>query len=161
MYSFKDFIAVNYTPGEDELVSYQALKRKKRDMPFTTVESAPEDESADKQEVDEVLSVSQRIKARQNIRRKKARVKLGARRAARRIATPARLKTRAARAARNILFKRISGGKSKKKMPLAARAAIERRLEARKGALKIIAKRLLPKVRARDRQKFRKKSGKK
>ena len=54
MHSFKDFLTVDYMPGSDELMKYQAQKRKRgaHDSSGTVSE----------EDIDEVLGVSARIK---------------------------------------------------------------------------------------------------
>jgi hypothetical protein len=183
MYSFKDFVAVNYKPGQPDIIGYQAVKRKKElagsdvaetedpekspdlkdkevvvDAPVAANAevNAPEGDDPKKAgELEEVLSPAQRMKARARLRRSKARIRLGAKRQSKRIATPARLKRRAQRQARNLAMKKILRGKSKRKLSFAARASIERMVNRRKPMIAQMARRLLPKVRAKDRSKFR------
>jgi hypothetical protein len=179
MYSFKDFVAVNYKPGQPDIIGYQAIKRK-RELAQSDVEEEREvtndqrrkrvtkmwedeavedgeEEAPEKKEgeLEEVLSTAQRMKARVRLRRNKSRIKLGARRQSKRIATPARLKRRAQRQARSMIMKKFLRGKSKRKLSFAARASIEKMVNRRKQMISRMAIRLLPKVRAKDRSKFR------
>lgn len=104
-------------------------------------------EYLEQSEVDEQLNTAQRLKKKQTIRKYKARLKLGRLRASKRTATGEVLKKRAKRAARNILFKKVSSGKSKSSLAYSARGSYETMVNRRAGALKAIAKRLIPKAR--------------
>lgn len=188
MYSFKDFVAVNYKPGQPDIIGYQAVKRKKELAGSNVAETedpekspelkdkdvvvdAPVDADAKKEpegddpkkagELEEVLSPAQRMKARSNLRRQRAKIKLGAKRQAKRLATPARLKKRAQRQARNLAMKKILRGKSKSSLSFAARASLEKMVARRKPMIAQMARRLLPKVRAKDRAKLRRNATKK
>ena len=68
--SFKDFIVVDYLPGQGEYINYRAKKRKHADAQY--------------ENVDEALTHAQRIKARIRMKKMKARIKLGRMRAMRR-----------------------------------------------------------------------------
>lgn len=104
-------------------------------------------EYLEQSEVDEQLNTAQRLKKKQTIRKYKARLKLGRLRASKRTATGDVLKKRAKRAARNILFKKVAAGKDKSSLSYSARGSYENMVNRRTGALKAIAKRLIPKAR--------------
>lgn len=180
MLSFKDFLVVNYTPGMPELISLQAKKRKRdgdttgpiatgeeaeeptKEMPkkpegeFDASEEEGEDEDKE-EDLTEVLSMAQRQKARQRMRRIKARLKAGRRRAMRRMASAKVIKRRASRAARAQVVRQLLRGKSKGKLSLGARASLERMVNRRSAMIKRQTLRLIPKIRARDRSKFKRK----
>lgn len=127
--SFKDFLTVDYTPGEDELISTNAKDRKH-----------------------EALNFQQR-KARARVMRKnKARISMGRKRAARRAASPEKLLNRAKKLARRTLFKKLSKGKSKDELPFQRRQEIEKRLEKLKGRIEKMARKNLPTVRKMDKE---------
>ena len=147
MHSFKDFLTVDLKPGEDELTKYQAQKRKRgaHDTSGTVSE----------QDIDEVLSVQARIKKKAQLRKNKAKVKLGQRKARKKMANMDRLKTRARRQARMNILKKLLQGKSKSSLSYAARASYEKRVNRRAAAIKRMSKKLLPSKRLQDRSKMK------
>jgi hypothetical protein len=151
MNSFKDYIVVDYRPGEDDYTKYRAQKSKRGANDTSGV--VTEDE------VLEALSTQQRIKLKQALRRNKARIQLGRKKAARRIASAEVLKKRANRRARMILLKKLLKGKSKADLPYSTRASYEKMVNKRQTAVNRIAKKLLPMVRKQDRQKLSNRGG--
>ena len=150
MYSFKDFLTVDYTGTGDEMLAKFAKRRKTDDTSGDLV--ASNDPS-----VDEALTMAQRQKMKMAMRKNKAKIALGQKRARKKIASPEKLKKRAEKAARNILIKKITKDKDKADLTYAARANIEKRLEKKGAAIKKIAKKLLPKIRQADRDKLKSK----
>ena len=132
---FKDFIVVDYKPGLDDLASYKATKRKREQV---------------EPEVDEALNFQQRQKRARIMKRIKARLKMGRNKAKARTADLPRLKKRAKKAALNQLFKKYSKGKSRSELPPARRAEIEKRIAKMGAKVDRIAKKLLPKVRQKE-----------
>ena len=147
MHSFKDFLTVDLKPGEDELTKYQAQKRKRgaHDTSGTVSE----------QDIDEVLGVQARIKKKAQLRKNKAKVKLGQRKARKKMANMDRLKKRARRQARVNILKKLLQGKSKKNLSYAARASYEKRCNRRAAAISRMSKKLLPSKRLQDRSKMK------
>lgn len=143
MYSFKDYLAVDYTQTGDELLALKAKRRKSDDTSGDIGEG----------EFDEALTNLQRQKAKQTFRKNKAKIALGKKKAAKKIASPEQLQKRADKAARDILVKKITKDKDKSDLSFAQRANIEKQLEKKKAAIKKIAKKLLPKLRIADREK--------
>ena len=155
---FKDFLNVDYAPGEDDQVKKNAKRRKVSD-----VEEAQQAElemlhrssrrrmKEDVEPLDEVLSTQQRLQKARKMKILAPRIALGRKRQAKRAADPARLKRRAAKAARNAVFKKLSKGVSRSDMSPARRAEIEKRLNKAKQRIDRLAIRLLPKVRMMDR----------
>lgn len=143
MYSFKDYLAVDYTQTGDELL---ALKAKRRKIDDTTGPIGEDD-------FEEALTNMQRQKAKQTFRKNKAKIALGKKKAAKKIASPEQLQKRADKAARNILIKKITKDKDKSDLSFAQRSNIEKQLDKKKAAIKKIAKKLLPKLRIADREK--------
>lgn len=143
MYSFKDYLAVDYTQTGDELLALKAKRRKIDDAAGTIGED----------DFDEALTNMQRQKAKQTFRKNKAKIALGKKKAAKKIASPEQLQKRADKAARNILIKKITKDKDKSDLSFAQRTSIEKQLDKKKAAIKKIAKKLLPKLRIADREK--------
>ena len=105
----------------------------------------------------EVLSIQQRMKKKQVMRRNKAKIAMGRRRAARKMASADVLKGRAQKQARNLIVKKILKNRSKSDLSYGSRAALEKMVAKRKGAIDRIARKLLPKVRQKDRTKLQNK----
>lgn len=140
MYGFKDFLTVDYTQTGIDQLALNAKKRKR------------DDTSGD---VAEVATLAQRQKMKQAFKKNKAKIALGRKKAAKKLATPDQLKKRAEKQARNVLIKKLTKGKDKGEMSFSQRAALEKQLEKKKGAIKKIAKKLLPKVKQADRAKLK------
>jgi len=83
--------------------------------------------------LDEALNVQQRRKRAMIARRNKAKLKIGRRKAQRRIASKDTIKNRARRQARSELVKKITRGKSKGELSYARRQDVEKKLERMKG----------------------------
>jgi len=105
----------------------------------------------------EVLNIQQRMKKKQAMRRNKAKIAMGRRRAARKMASADVLKGRAQKQARNLIVKKILKNRSKSDLSYGSRAALEKMVAKRKGAIDRIARKLLPKVRQKDRTKLQNK----
>lgn len=116
------------------------------------------DEQWDKM-LNEILNIQQRVKLKQALRRNKARIKLGAARARKRIASLDVLRKRSVRQAKNVFIKKFLKNKSKADLSYAGRVALEKRLKGKTSAIQRLAKKLLPSVRQKDRAKLRKPSG--
>ena len=106
--------------------------------------------------VTEAMSMAQRQKAKATFRKNKGKIALGRKKAAKRAATPEQLKSRAIKAARNLLTQKILTGKSKDELSFPAREALEKKLDKMKGKIAAIAKKLLPKIKAADKAKLQK-----
>jgi len=94
----------------------------------------------------EALSTQTRIKRKQNIRRHKAKLKLGRLRASKRVASRDVLKKRAKRAARSQMFKKVSSGKGRSNVAYSARGSFEKMVNMRKGAVANLTRKLIPKL---------------
>ena len=110
-------------------------------------------------EFEEAMTAQQRQKAKATFRKNKAKIMLGRKKAAKKLATKDQLQGRAEKQARDILFKKLVKDKGKSDLSFAQRAAIEDKLKKKKGAIKKIAKKLLPKIKAADREKLKKNKG--
>jgi hypothetical protein len=107
--------------------------------------------------IEEALTVQQRMKMKQTMRRNKAKIKLGRQRSMRKMASAEVLKGRAHKQAKNIIIKKILKNKNKADLSYGSRVNLEKQVAKRKGAILRIAKKLLPKVRQKDRTKLRNK----
>jgi|TARA_R100000081_G_C4700727_1_gene107465 protein subunit release factor A len=110
-------------------------------------------------EFEEALTAQQRQKAKATFRKNKAKIMLGRKKAAKKLASKEKLKGRAEKQARNILIKKMLKDKDKSDLSFAARKELEKRLAKKKGAIKKIAKKLLPQVKKADRAKLKKNKG--
>ena len=107
--------------------------------------------------LEEALNVQQRMKLKQSLRRNKAKIQLGRKRAARKMASAEVLKGRANKQAKNIIIKKILKNKQKGDLSYGSRVNLEKQVAKRKGAILRLAKKLLPKVRQKDRTKLQNK----
>ena len=107
--------------------------------------------------VNEALNIQQRMKLKQSLRRNKAKIQLGRKRAARKMASAEVLKGRANKQAKNIIIKKILKNKQKGDLSYGSRVNLEKQVAKRKNAILRLAKKLLPKVRQKDRTKLQNK----
>jgi hypothetical protein len=107
--------------------------------------------------VDEALNVQQRMKLKQALRRNKAKIQLGRKRSMRRMASAEVLKGRALKQAKNLIVKKILKNKQKGDLSYGSRVNLEKQVAKRKNAILRLAKKLLPKVRQKDRTKLQNK----
>ena len=115
------------------------------------------EESAD---FSEAMSLQHRMKMKAAFRKNKAKIALGKKKAAKKLASPEKLKAKANKAAREFLIKKILKDKKKGDLSFAARAGIEKKLANKKGAIAKIAKKLLPGIKKKDRAKLKSKGDK-
>jgi len=113
----KQFMNVEYKPGEDDQVNYNAKKRKRGDTEHEGVET-------------EALSQATRLAKARAIRRNKAKLKMGRAKAARRMANKEVLMKRARRQARTFFAKKLTKGVPKGDLTPARKAEIEKRLDS-------------------------------
>jgi len=108
-------------------------------------------------EVDEALTAQQRRARARLLKRYASRIKMGRERAKRRFASPEKLKKRARKAARELIFKKISKDIPKSELTFARRQEIEKRLDtpAMKKKIDRLATKLLPKTRKAEMEKKR------
>jgi len=139
--SFKDFIVVDYKPGEDELIKYAAHKRHRGRIGEETEETT-----------DEALTFSQRRARGRAMKKNKAKIAMGRRRAAKKPADNARLQKRAQKQARMQMFKKLTKGAGKEDVPAARRASIEKRLDKMKPKIAKIARKIMPVVRKTEKE---------
>lgn len=132
---FKDFVSVDYTQDGDDQVAYNAKKRKKHIPTGNTGEA---------------LDMTQRLARKRTFKKNKAKIALGRKRAAKRMANMDTLKKRAAKAARNTFLKKLTKDVPKDELSLARRQDIEKRLDKMKPRIDKLAKKLIPQVRKKE-----------
>ena len=105
-----------------------------------------------KEEVDEALTLQQRMKRGRLMKRLKARIKIGRDRARRKMANKKTLEKRAMRQARNQIAKKLTRGIPKRELTFARKQEIEKRLDkpALKSRIQRIAKRIFKDVRKKE-----------
>lgn len=110
----------------------------------------------EKTEINEVLDAQQRIARRQLFKRLKSKIQRGRQLAKRRMASKDKLDARAEREARQLMRIKVAGkqGQDYKNLPLASRIQIDKRLAAKKSAIKKLSKRLLPKIRKAEQERL-------
>ena len=95
----------------------------------------------------EALTMQQRLARARSLKKNKAKIAIGRKKAARKIADMENLKKRARKQARNLLLKKITKDIPKGELSFARRQSIEKQLDKKKAVVDKIAKKLLPKVR--------------
>jgi len=108
---------------------------------------------------DEALTLQQRMKLARSLKKNKAKIAMGRKRAARKVASMDVLKKRAAKQARMTIFKKLTKDVDKSELSMGRRASIEKRLDKMKPKIQKLAKKLLPTVRKGELE--RKRGGKK
>ena len=102
--SFKDFMTVEYRPGEDDLVNYRAYRRRRTESTDTPKNSIT---------LDEVLSISGRRKMARLAKRRKTMLKIARKKRSRVMARDDRLKLRSRRSARKAAGEKFLKGRKK------------------------------------------------
>ena len=108
--------------------------------------------------LDEVLNLQQRLKRKQMLKRIKGKIKLGRRRAKYRVANTDKLKKRSQKKAREVIRARVAGslGKDYKKLPLAGRMQVDKKVAKKKDLIARLAKRMMPKVKKAEMERVKK-----
>lgn len=128
---FKNFLTVDYKPEEDEQISYNAKQRKAQD---------------------EALNFRQRRARAISMKKNKAKIAMGRRRAAKKAASKETILKRARRQAIKTIFKKLSKGTPKSELPPSRRQEIEKRLGKMKVKIDRLAKRSVKDVRQREKE---------
>lgn len=105
--------------------------------------------------LDEALNFAARQSLKRAIRKNKGKIKIGRERAARKIASPEKLKMRAQKQARKSIEKKILKDKSKEELSFQQRGELEKRIDKRKAVINQLAKKLLPKIKKAEIEKKR------
>ena len=104
-------------------------------------------EESDSEPIEEVLSLSQRIKMGKRMARMSKRIQRKKAIKQRRMADRDQLTKRAVLAAKNILTKKLMGGKGKSQLSITQRIAVSKQLARKSSVIKKISKKLMPKIR--------------
>lgn len=129
--SFKDFLTVDYTQTGDGQLAKNAKQRKTEDV----------------EETDEALDFQQRRARGRSMKKNKAKIAMGRKRAAKKTASQEVLQKRARKSAISTLFKKFSKGTPKSDVPASRRQEIEKRIEKMKSKVNMIARKNLPAIR--------------
>ena len=134
---FKDFMTVHYKPGEPEEIQYRDHRQRR-----TAMGGGPS----------EALTRQARLKRARILKRNKAKIQRGQKLARMRMASLDKLKKRARKAARKLLFNKLSRNVPKDDMNFERRAEIEKRLDtpAMKNRIDKLAVRMLKDVRKKE-----------
>jgi len=130
---FKDYMTVDYKPGEDDQIKYNAQKRKRADV--------------EEENTDEALSLAARRKRSRDMRKNKNKLKVARSRAMKRVANPERIKKRARKQAINMIYKKLTKGMSRSDLTAAKKAELEKRIEKMKPRVNRLTRKILPQVR--------------
>jgi len=128
--------------------SYDKYKLNKKPV-MAAKESAEVDES-----LDEVLNMQQRIARGRMFKRHAKRNAVKRERKLRRKATQGDLLKRAEKAAKKVLIKKFTKGADKQDQSTSRKIEIEKRLSKMQGKIKAIAKKMMPVVRQREKERF-------
>ena len=109
---------------------------------------------------DEAVTMATRMKMKAAMRKNKAKIAIGRKRAAKKLKSPDKLKTTARRKARDIIIAKLLKDKKKSDLSFAARQDLEKRVAKKQGAILKISKKLLPKIKQADREKVKAARGK-
>lgn len=142
--SFKDYITVDYRPGEPEEVKYRAHKRK-RNSNLNGVE--------EENDVEEELSVTGRRKLARATKRRKTMLKIARKRALKKMANKQTLSKRARRSARGQFADKLAGkGNKKSDVSVAKKKQIEKRLSQGgwQQRIAILQRRMMPQKRKQE-----------
>ena len=116
------------------------------------------EETSESPDLSEAMTMAQRMKMKQAFKRNRAKIMLGRKKAAKKLASPEKLKLRANKQAREILIKKILKDKNKADLSFSGRQALEKKIDKKKAAIAKIAKKLLPGIKLKDREKLKKNS---
>ena len=100
--------------------------------------------------VDEALTMQQRLNLKRSFKKNKAKIALGRKRAEKRVANMDVLKKRARKQARNVLIKKLTKDIPKDDLSFARRQEIEKKLDKKKGVIDRLSKKLIPQVRKKE-----------
>ena len=109
-------------------------------------------------DANEALTLSQRQKRKAAFRKNKAKIMIARKKAAKKMASPEKIKARAEKQARNLIIKKILKNKGKADLSFSGRQDLEKKVAKKKAVIKKIAKRLIPQVKKADRAKFQNKN---
>lgn len=137
---YKDLMTVSYLPGEPEEIQYRNHRQRR-----TSMGGGPS----------EALTRQARLQRARTMKRNKAKILRGIRLAKTRMASPEKLKGRARKAARKLVFNKIARGIPKDELTFERRAEIEKRLDTptMKKRIERMATKLLKDIRKKELEK--------
>ena len=147
------------TMTEDEMEEYGFFDDDEDDLDDWDDLEYPEEN--DEIQITEILSVQGRLKRKFEARKNRQKLRVARNIALRRGSSPDRLKKRAVRGARNMVYKRLLKGRDKSTMPPAEKARFERLIGMYKPLVQRFAVRMLPKMRKMEINRMKNRSGKK
>jgi len=110
------------------------------------------------EDIREALTPEQRRKRKQSFKKNKARIMAARKRSAKKKASAEKLMGRAEAGARKAVEKKILKGRTKKDLSYAEREKLEKKVAKKKGAIKRIAKKTLPEVRKKEKERLAKRN---
>ena len=140
MYSFKELMVLPVEPGEDEYLKYRAMKRRKHMYEETAVEE---------ESTDEALSMKSRMKRSRDMKRNKNKLSMARKRMMKRVANPARIKKRARKQARDMIYKKLTKGIPRSDLTPAKKRELEKRIDKMKPRVNRLTRKIMPQVRQR------------
>lgn len=157
MKSFKNYMGEDYMQEHSFTIDGVEITISESDLDLCILEVEDEDEES----IDEALTTRQRMDRKNLMKKYKLNIARGRKKAAKKRAGLPKLKSRAMKAARNLLMKKLSKGKDKASMSFAEKEKIEKILDSKTKKIKAIAKKLLPKIikKEKEKQALKKKGG--
>ena len=140
MYSFKELMVMPVEAGEDEYLKYRAMKRRKHMYEETAVEE---------ESTDEALSMKSRMKRSRDMKRNKNKLSMARKRMMKRVANPARIKKRARKQARDMIYKKLTKGIPRSDLTPAKKRELEKRIDKMKPRVNRLTRKIMPQVRQR------------
>jgi hypothetical protein len=140
MYSFKELMITPVESGEDEYLKYRAMKRRKHMYEETAVEE---------ESTDEALSMQSRMKRSRDMRKNKNKLAIARKRMAKRVANPERIKKRARKQARDMIYKKLTKGIPRSDLTPAKKRELEKRIDKMKPRVNRLTRKIMPQVRQR------------
>jgi len=140
MYSFKELMITPIEDGEDEYLKYRAMKRRKHMYEETAVEE---------ESTDEALSMAARRKRSRDMRKNKNKLAIARKRMAKRVANPERIKKRARKQARDMIYKKLTKGIPRSDLTPAKKRELEKRIDKMKPRVNRLTRKIMPQVRQR------------
>lgn len=158
---FKDFMSVDYAPGEPDQVKYNAKKRKVEaksgycsddccgaDIRVEDCTCPSDCQHCDcNKSVEEALTMAQRRAKSRQMKKYSARLKVGRKKARMRVADSSVIARRARKQARNMIAKKLTKGISKADLTPARKQEVEKRLEKMTSRVTRLARKITPKLR--------------
>lgn len=173
MYSFKELMVMPVEAGEDEYLKYRAMKRRKHMYEATipdgqtAMTKKPDLTNKDKktmgkiadlmkranedneESTDEALSMKTRMKRSRDMKRNKNKLGMARKRMMKRVANPARIKKRARKQARDMIYKKLTKGIPRSDLTPAKKRELEKRIDKMKPRVSRLTRKIMPQVRQR------------